>query len=61
MRALLVLTLATSAFADDRARILDFVDTTLELPPPEREPPRVKVRIEPAPARPHRKDRKVKP
>ena len=59
MRGLLLLTLATSAFADDRARILRWVDTTLELPPPVREQPKVKVRIEPAPARP--KSSKVKP
>jgi hypothetical protein len=52
MRPLLLLTLATHAFADDRVRILRFVDSALELPPPEREKPKVKVRIEPAPARP---------
>jgi hypothetical protein len=52
MRGLLLLTLATGAFADERDRILRYVDTTLELPPPVREHPKVKVRIEPAPARP---------
>jgi hypothetical protein len=59
MRGFLLLTLATGAFADERARILRYVDTTLELPPPARESPKVKVRIEPAPARP--KSSKVKP
>ena len=59
MRALLLLTLATSAFADDSGRIYRFVDAPLELPPPVRERPKVKVRIVPAPARP--KSSKVKP
>jgi hypothetical protein len=53
MRALLMLLcLGAPALADDRARIYGFVDESLELPPPVREHPKVKVRIEPAPAHP---------
>jgi hypothetical protein len=60
MRAVLLLTLAAPVDADER--IYRFLDATLELPPPERPPPKVKVRIEPAPARPHgTKASKVKP
>jgi hypothetical protein len=60
MRGLLLLTLATGALADERTRILRYVDTTLELPPPVREHPKVKVRIEPAPAHP-KSSKLVKP
>jgi hypothetical protein len=62
MRALLMLCLATPALADDQqqARILGYVDSTLELPAPAREHPKVKVRIEPAPARPKSSTQKAK-
>jgi hypothetical protein len=60
MRALLMLLLATPAMADDRGRILRYVDESLELPAPAREHPRVKVRIEPAPARPKSSTQKAK-
>jgi hypothetical protein len=52
MRGLLIVFACTSLFADERIdRSLAFVDATLELPPPARERPKVKVRIEPAPGR----------
>lgn len=50
MRGALLIFMCTSLFADERIdRALAFVDSTLELPPPVRERPKVKVRIEPAP------------
>jgi hypothetical protein len=65
MRALLMILGALmlwcpGALADDRGRILGYVDESLDLPPPVREHPKVKVRIEPAPARPKSSTQKAK-